>query len=238
MPLHIACTDLDALRERCDFAAVRTIKNEPEYEDGAVVPSGLWQPLPEAVGLLLTAPQWAPPGTLVEIVRPPVPRGEELEGLAARMGDSDAAYLGQAHAKPDMVTTTENYAVGKLLGLHLDNWDKLLYGAKARGRRRLAVNHGPGSRYIILGALDAQAVCRAIHPTDYHLRYPHTNDYREHVAAGHPVQVVRIRLAPGEGYIAPTEYLLHDGSTEGQEEPSTAAFWLGRWPRGALPSLI
>ncbi|MCX5194818.1 hypothetical protein OOK31_13065 [Streptomyces sp. NBC_00249] len=33
-------------------------------------------------------------------------------------------------------------------------------------------------------------------------------------------------------------YLLHDGSTERQERPSAAAFWLGRWPRGILPSLI
>ncbi|MFJ3877432.1 hypothetical protein ACIPW5_08250 [Streptomyces sp. NPDC090077] len=42
----------------------------------------------------------------------------------------------------------------------------------------------------------------------------------------------------GQGYLAPTEYLLHDGSTEGEDDPSAAAFWLGHWPSGALPSIV
>ncbi|MFD7320557.1 hypothetical protein ACFV9D_05615 [Streptomyces sp. NPDC059875] len=238
MPLHLAVSNLDALRERCDVAAVRTAKNEPEFEDGAVIPSGLWQRLPETAGLALAAPPGTPPDTLVEIVRPPLPTGDHLDELAKPMGDPDAQYIGQAHAKPDMLTTTDNYRDGRLIGLHLDNWDKLIYEQKPFGRRRLALNFGPGTRYIILGAIDAQAICRAVHPEDYAHRYPHTNDYRTHVAAGRPTHCVRIRLDPGEGYIAPTEFLLHDGSTEGQEQPSAAAFWLGRWAFGTLPSLI
>lgn len=227
VPLHLAFNDLDALHERCDMAAVRTTKDEPEYEEGAVVPSGPWQSLTEEAGRSLEAPQWAPHCTLAEVVRPPLPDEDDLERLADHLGDENAHYLGQALARPGMTTTTENYAAGLLLGLHLDNWDKLIHGAKARGRRRLALNLGPGTRYVILGAVDAQAVCRAVHPDDHALRYPHTNDYRAHVAAGHPGRLIRIRLAPGEGYIAPTEYLLHDGSTEGQDEPSAMAFWLG-----------
>ncbi|MGW7304035.1 hypothetical protein ACWGI1_00475 [Streptomyces sp. NPDC054835] len=237
MPLHIAFKDLDALRERCDISAVRTAKAEPAYEHGAVVPSGLWRPLPDAVGRTLAPPPEAPASTLVEIVRPPLPTDDRLDDLVRPLGDDQAQYIGQALAKPDMLTTTDNYRDGRLIGLHLDNWDKLTYGHKHMGRRRLALNLGPGTRYILLGGLDAQAVCRAIHPHDYGQRHPHTDDYRAYVGAGHPIQVVRIRLAPGEGYIAPTEYLLHDGSTEGHDVPSAIAFWLGRWPRGILPSL-
>ncbi|WP_251057030.1 hypothetical protein [Streptomyces sp. ISL-94] len=238
MPLHVAFTDHDALRARCNFTSVRTVSGDPAFEDGAVVPSRQWQPLSEAAAQALTAPPWTPPSTLVEIVRPPAPTGESLEDLAQHMGDGQAQYLGQALAKPDMLTTTDNYQDGRLIGLHLDNWDKLKYGQKATGRRRLALNLGPGTRYILLGALDAQAVCRAVHPEDYAHRYPGTDDYRAHVAADHPIRCIRIRLAPGEGYIAPTEYLLHDGSTEDQVEPSAMAFWLGHWHRGTLPSLV
>ncbi|MER5929401.1 hypothetical protein [Streptomyces sp. NPDC002054] len=238
MPLRVAFTDQGALRERCDFAAVRTVSGDPALEDGAVVPSGQWQPLSEAAAQGLAAPPWTPPSTLVEIVRPPAPTAGNLEDLAQQMGDEQAQYLGQALAKPDMLTTTDNYQDGRRIGLHLDNWDKLHYGEKATGRRRLALNLGPGSRYILLGTLDAQAVCRAVHPEDYEYRYPSTDDYRAHVAAGQPIRCVRIRLAPGEGYIAPTEYLLHDGSTEDQDQPSVMAFWLGHWQRGTLPSLI
>ncbi|MEV0972047.1 hypothetical protein [Microtetraspora glauca] len=57
--------------------------------------------------------------------------------------------------------------------------------------------------------------------------YPHTDDVRRYVADGHPLRCLRIRLEPGQGYIAPTEFLPHDGSTSYAEERSLAAFWLG-----------
>ncbi|MEU3446966.1 hypothetical protein AB0H29_07020 [Streptomyces thermolilacinus] len=238
MPLRIAVNDLTALRARCDMADVRVAEGKPEFEDGAVIPSRLWQPLTEEAGSGLLAQASTPSSALVEIVRPPSPTGDDLHHLAASLGDEDARYLGQALAKPNMLTTTDNYRDGRLIGLHLDNWDKLTYGRKPFGRRRLALNLGPGTRYIIFGDLDAQAVCRVMHPRDYTCRHPHTDDYRRHVAADRPVGCFRVRIDPGEGYIAPTEYLLHDGSTEGENHPSAVAFWLGRWPYGTLPSLV
>ncbi|MFJ6798030.1 hypothetical protein [Streptomyces sp. NPDC091268] len=239
MALHIAYGDQAALRARCQVAAVRTTReNENAYESGAVVPAGQWRPMTDADIKSVTAPRRPLDSTLVEIVRPPFQEGFALDDLARPMGDPDAVYLGQALAKPDMATTTDTHEEGRLLGLHLDNWDKLRYADKHTGRRRLCLNLGPGTRHVILGAIDAQTVCRTMHPADYIHRYPHTSDFRAYVADGRPVRVFRIRLRPGDGYLAPTEYLLHDGSTEGEDEPSAAAFWLGRWPRGTLPSLL
>ncbi|MFI9112599.1 hypothetical protein [Streptomyces venezuelae] len=238
MPLYLAFNDLGALRARCELAVVRTINDEKEYEDGAVAPSCSWQPLSAETGRALAAPSGERSSMLVEIVRLPVPTGQGLDDLARPLGDDHAEYIGQALAKPGMRTTTDNYRDGRLIGLHLDNWDKLAYGRRLASRRRLALNLGPGDRYIILGDLDAHAVCRAVHPDSYRRRYPHTDDYRAYVAAGQPLRCVRIRLAPGEGYLAPTEYLLHDGSTEGQDKPSAMAFWLGHWKRDVLPSLV
>ncbi|MFD7015853.1 hypothetical protein [Streptomyces sp. NPDC059928] len=239
MPLNIAYGDSAALRARCEVAGVRTTRpNESAYEVGAVVPCGLWRPMAEADAKAVTAAYRPLDSTLVEIVRPPFRRGNSLEDLTRPLGDSVAVYLGQALAKPDMATTTDNYQDGRLLGLHLDNWDKLKYADKHTGRRRLCLNLGPGIRYIILGAVDAQTVCRSVHHNDYPRRYPHTEDFRAYVASGRPIPIFRIRLDPGDGYLAPTEYLLHDGSTEDQPLPSAAAFWLGHWPRGILPSLI
>ncbi|MDT0323164.1 hypothetical protein [Streptomyces millisiae] len=63
--------------------------------------------------------------------------------------------------------------------------------------------------------------------------YPHTEDTRQYVAAGHPLRCLRIRLDPGDGYIAPTELFPHDGSTAGIDRPSVAAFWLGRTPNAS-----
>ncbi|WP_236240517.1 hypothetical protein [Streptomyces sp. CC228A] len=239
MPLYIAFDSHSALGERCDFTAVRTTRgDDPRYEEGAVVPSGPWLPLAEVDSAELIAPASLAPSTLVELVRPPMPSGADLSRLGTSLGDDQAHYLGQARATPDMLTTTVNHQNGRRIGLHLDNWDKLISGRKHTGRRRLALNLGPGARYIVLGTLDAQAVCRALYPEDHEYRYPHTDDCRAYVAAGHPARCVRIRLLPGEGYIAPTEYLLHDGSTEEQGAGSTMAFWLGRWPARTLPSLV
>ncbi|WP_404955216.1 hypothetical protein [Streptomyces sp. 147326] len=239
MPLHIAYSHPDALRARCEIATVRTTRpEETAYEPGAVVPAGQWRPMTEADVKAVSAPRRPLDSTLTEIVRPPHPEGLPLDDLTRPLGDPDPVYLGQALSKPDMTTTTDHYEEGRLLGLHLDNWDKLRFADKHTGRRRLCLNLGPGTRYIILGTIDAQAVCRSVHPEDYAHRYPHTNDYRAYAANGRPIRILRIRLEPGDGYLAPTEYLLHDGSTEGQDQPSAAAFWLGRWPRGILPSLI
>lgn len=236
MPLSIAYDDFAALRDRCQTAMVRTVRGQADFEDGAVIPSGLWEPLTAATAKHLQPGPDTRDSTLVEIVEPPVPaRG--LEGFGTELG-GDAVYLGQAHAKPAMVTTTDSHESRQRIGLHLDNFDRLSYAVKHLGRRRLCLNLGPGTRYLLLCPIDAKALCRTVHPDDYITRYPHTDDLRAYVAKGHPLRCLRMRIDPGEGYIAPTEYLPHDGSTENQPEPSSAAFWLGQWPPGSLPSRI
>ncbi|MFF7655067.1 hypothetical protein ACFZCY_35405 [Streptomyces sp. NPDC007983] len=135
------------------------------------------------------------------------------------------------------ITTTVNHANGLRIGLHVDNWDRLPYSRRHTSRRRLCINLGPGTRYLLLADVDIRQICRAMqdHCDD---RYPHTDDLRRYVSDHHPIRCLRLRLGPGEGYIAPTELLPHDGSTEDQAEPSSAAFWLGHWQRGVLPSLV
>ncbi|MEU2950910.1 hypothetical protein ACIOUE_07165 [Streptomyces xanthochromogenes] len=234
MPLRLVVHDPAALRARCSTGRVRTSRTEPGYEPGAVLTPTRWQPLSARAAERLRADDADADSTLVEIVRPPA--GAELDTLADPLGDPESVYLGQVSARPGLATTTDNHEVGLRIGLHLDNWDKLSYARKHTGRRRLCLNLGPGPRYVVLGAVDAQLICRALH-TDYARRYPHTDDLRAY-AARWDMSCIRIRLAPGEGYIAPTEYLPHDGSTDGVAVPSTAAFWLGDWSRGVLPSLI
>lgn len=99
---------------------------------------------------------------------------------------------------------------------------------------RLCVNLGPGPRYLILGHHDARHITRAVHPDDHTTRAPHTDDLRRYVATGGDPACVRLRLEPGDAYLAPTELLPHDGSTADLDRPSTAAFWLGSFPPEAF----
>ncbi|MEU8919467.1 hypothetical protein AB0D10_00850 [Kitasatospora sp. NPDC048545] len=219
------------LRQRCEATSVRTAAGDAVYEDGAVVPAGPWQPLTDDLCHQLTPSADTADATLVELVRAADIKPHLLTA-------PHVTALGRADSYPNAATTTPNYADGRRIGLHLDNWDKLDYENKARGRRRLCVNLGPGTRYLLLCNIDIQAICRAVRP-DYATCYPHTDDLRAYIAAGLPLTCLRIRLAPGDGYLAPTEYLPHDGSTAGYAEPSTAAFWLGHWTRGAFsPPLL
>ncbi|MFI0780123.1 hypothetical protein [Streptomyces sp. NPDC021212] len=236
MGLSVAFDDITALRERCQVAHLRVVNGRYAYEEGAVVPSRAWESITEPTGNSVKALPQTPDSALVEIVKPPR-RVKLLRNMVDHLGDTDAVHLGQAYAPAGALTTTVNNANGLRIGLHVDNWDRLPYGTRHTGRRRLCLNLGPGTRYLLLGDTDIQQVCRAVHE-HYGERYPHTDDIRRYVAAERPMRCFRIRLDPGEGYVVPTELLPHDGSTEDQPEQSTAAFWLGNWQRGVLPSLV
>ncbi|MEX2982819.1 hypothetical protein [Streptomyces sp. C36] len=206
-----------------------------DYDEGAVVPVGDWRPLNARETQWLQAKPGIPESTQVELVHQTLPvtraAGDLHAAAAGFYPFADrwpADFLGCATNPEDARTTTEDPATGRRLGLHVDNWDRLPYGARHEGRRRLCLNLGPGTRYLLLGDRDIEEIFRAVRP-DPEQRYPHTDDVRQYVVRGRPLQCLRIRLEPGDGYIAPTELLPHDGSTSGVGWPSTAAFWLGRW---------
>lgn len=152
-------------------------------------------------------------------------------------GRHTADFLGYVDQDPGLRTGTIDRSRNLRIGIHLDNFDKLSFDLRASGRRRLGVNFGLGSRHLLLATVDVLDVCLTNDP-DQPSRYPHTDDLRRYVHDWHPLTVLRIRIDPGEGYIAPTELLPHDGSTLDATEPSRIAFWLGHWPTGALNSLL
>ncbi|MEW2618935.1 hypothetical protein [Streptomyces sp. NPDC048106] len=231
---------LDDMRGRCAIAPVWLTRGKPGYDDGALVPGDDWTPVTADEAEQLRADATAPDSVLIELVHQPLPDLEPND-LACRLetavlldplnGRWPATLLGCAVGPGNRPTTTEDLATGRRIGLHVDNFDRLPYATRHQGRRRLCLNLGPGPRYLLVGDHDVQEICRALH-SDAALErhYPHTEDIRRYVAAGHSLRCLRIRLDPGDGYIAPTEFLPHDGSTAGVDRPSVAAFWLGRSP--------
>ncbi|MFJ9696115.1 hypothetical protein [Kitasatospora sp. NPDC101183] len=72
----------------------------------------------------------------------------------------------------------------------------------------------------------------------YETHHPHTRDLWSYLGAKRPVSVLRLRVEPGEGWIAPTVLLPFDESTEGEDLPSATASWLGHWERGLFGPLF
>ncbi|MFG2904482.1 hypothetical protein ACGF13_05380 [Kitasatospora sp. NPDC048286] len=239
----IVFTDYAKLRDRCQITSTTVAHDHPAHEDGTVVPTGQWTPISPAEANLLRAPHHAPEAEAVELVAFPTLRTlDAVDGpwWTAHPPFAPSArtwYANHATTPAGDLTATVNPANGKRLGIHLDNWDRLPYAHRRLSRRRLCFNAGPGSRYLLVGDTDALTICRRLGRDDP-THHPHTDDIRAYVHAGHPLRCLRLWLDPGEGYLAPTELLPHDGSTMGLPEPSTAAFWLDHWPIGAFPSLI
>jgi hypothetical protein len=245
MSIRIAFTSTQALTARCDAADARASTGDPGLDDEAIIPADCWRPLRAADAEPLRATADDDPATVIELARilpgrPPEP-DRPLTGnvrVPALFADQHAAqFLAYADSQPGQATTTIDPATGRRIGIHLDNFDKLPLAQRTASRRRLGLNLGPGVRHLLLGNIDILDICQAAgirHPR----HCPHTDDIRRHVADRRALPLLRLRLDPGDGYIAPTELVPHDGSTLTGEAPSRIAFWLGHWPTGIIKSLI
>jgi hypothetical protein len=123
---------------------------------------------------------------------------------------------------PGQDLLTGNPTSGRLIGIHLDNW----HGSPARLRylspQRLALNLGPGARWLLL--IDTREFWREICAGGDGEKIVGTPRLRSsRFARGEPVY--RYRVDPGFAYLASTEFYGHDGSTRWTEEPSITAQW-------------
>ena len=113
--------------------------------------------------------------------------------------------------KNTVTRTREN----NILGLHLDRWD----GVKqvddlSTASNRICINVGIQPRYLIFANLSIKKLLNKISKNKKKNFYPFVmkffNKYPDY-------PLFRLKILPGEAYIAPTENMIHDGSTLGQE---------------------
>lgn len=139
--------------------------------------------------------------------------------------------LGTSVQSGDLHSTTTHTDPGELSrfsGLHIDNWDHLPLGQRARGRRQLCLNLGFELRYFVFARTDVDTAVALLGTTftreacyvdlgvAYFTRFP-------------DAMLVRVAIAPGEIYIAPTDNLIHDGSTSGTRSPDVTLNLRGRF---------
>lgn len=234
MGIGIAYDDRRRFQDRCSMTTVVYGTDDPDYDTAALLPADAWTVLSSEMASQLRAHHKAEASAVVELVRvpevPPLDAIHHFEPLGKR---HPAQFLGYTECAANQRTTTTDHGTMRRLGIHLDNFDRMPLEYRGRSRRRLGINLGPGPRYLLLTTQDIKGLARIsplIEPN------PHTDQVRRYVARGGQLTCIRIRLEPGQGYIAPTELIPHDGSTWGLDSPSTIVFWLGEWPCRALPS--
>lgn len=133
---------------------------------------------------------------------------EVCSGLAeGSLLENKGCWLSQGGGKS--LSTTIDRSDGLRIGLHIDRWERRPLGTLASARNRVCLNLGPGSRYLVFVATDIQEIAKQYNLTsEDFFTTRHAQTYlREHPA----VPLFRLRIEPGEAYIAPTESLIHDG---------------------------
>jgi hypothetical protein len=115
---------------------------------------------------------------------------------------------------PDMVTTSIDRNIDRIVGLHVDHWDQLPLTARSTAGNRLAINVGESTYYFLLLPATLEEMTRG-------LGLPYTDDVDlnelpgRFMAAFPDRPVCRFEVAPGDVYIAPTDNVIHDGSSTG-----------------------
>jgi hypothetical protein len=236
MGIGIVYSNRQRFQERSAVAPITIGTDDPAYDTDALLPGDRWTSLSHESASELRALPDAAASTLVELVH--VPNIAPLAAIHRFQpfgAQHPARFLGYTECAANQRTTTTDTRTTRRLGIHLDNFDRLPLERRHQSRRRIGLNLGPGPRYILLTTQDINELARRSPLIE---RDPHTDQVRRFVAQEGQLICVRIRLEPGEAYVAPTELIPHDGSTMGIHSPSTIAFWLGEWPCGALPPVI
>lgn len=212
-----------------------------EFEPGAVLPSDEWQTPGRNRTASLTTPCFCGPGvrakpfvalyrfaeevqalwdleilateTLDAVTRNPLikhwyecvlkdallERWKNLEGLS---------YCGATSCRPGMPTTTFNPKTNQYLGLHLDTWEFESIESRRGAKYRLSINIGKEDRFFVFSDTPADVYFDThVHPRSF------TDVFRRQFAI-EPIRFFRIRVPPGYAYIAPTDLLFHDGSSD------------------------
>lgn len=155
---------------------------------------------------------------------------EAVKACLADLADyiSDVAgltVLGFTVGEPGIPTVALNPNLRA--GLHVDDWDKAQ--DRATSRNRLHLNLGREPRHFLYVNLPIDEA-RALAPPGINDTLDRGNIIGNSFMEANPdYPVVRVRVDPGEAYIAPTDYLIHDGDTTDKLLPDVTFAMLGNF---------
>ncbi|WP_349606356.1 hypothetical protein [Cupriavidus sp. DF5525] len=140
---------------------------------------------------------------------------------------SDVTCLGISAQRPGQQTVSFDHGLQRRVGLHIDTWDDADGDTQHRvcGRNILLANLGATDRYFLYLNISVDAMERLLPGTDLDANRLAERFLRSY--SRYPV--AKVRVAPGEAYIAPVQSILHDGSTAGTRHLDVHVAFLGRF---------
>lgn len=136
--------------------------------------------------------------------------------------------LGTCVQAPNMRTTTTHQGENgqyTFSGLHIDDWGARAIEDRTQCERQMSINLGRCDRFLSFIALPVAEVARRVGRSDLGT---YTELCAEFLRTSPGCEVIKVRIRPGEAYIAPTENLIHDGTTRGSDAPDITLNLRGR----------
>jgi len=137
---------------------------------------------------------------------------ERLEAICKQLSVNTAVeHKGRWLAKGcgKSMSTTWDRGDGKLTGLHIDRWERRSLDSLPLARNRVCLNLGPRARWLVFLTIELDelaALCGQAPTASF------TTSHAVMCLRKRPqTPVYRLRVEPGEAYVAPTERLIHDG---------------------------
>jgi hypothetical protein len=236
---------LRPLGDRIELSRGTRVADEHEvgdggYEEGARLPREPWRlPTKEEVQRLVAAELPRDMAQSVAIVKLPGSLSDECRD-AIRNNNNEAIQsnvigplqticelgeplncIGPTSYQSNLKTTTVNRDLRRYIGLHVDNWDQLDVEYLDRATNRVCVNIGERHRHFLFLPFPLTKIVSRLADemgADWVPPGRHTLIARQFMELFSDLPVIRCRLAPGEAYIAPTENLIHDGSSLGKDK--------------------
>lgn len=139
--------------------------------------------------------------------------------------------LGAVEGAPNLSNTTLDPQTGKRIGLHVDSWHAPYESRPDLLPNRISLNIGSESRYFMFVPISLTDMRNLLREEMGTVPVP----WQDRSGLGRlfmqrfPLTpVVRCQIDPWEAYVAPTENLVHDGSSSGQSESDRQYVLLGR----------
>lgn len=137
-------------------------------------------------------------------------------------------------------TVTIDSKTGLRTGLHVDSWSTLPLRSRAQARPRVCANFGWSNRYLLFVPLPVDQLVTgniamfaswARKRCGAELADALGTAFSDRFLHEFPsLPVARLCIRPGEAYIAPTENLIHDGSSSGAETVDVSCHVWARYP--------
>lgn len=165
----------------------------------------------------------------------------------SQFGSPDEKFIDKPRIRvntPGLPTVTIDEELSCLIGLHLDSWYQVPFSERHLSPNRISINLGTQERYLLYLNLSLQRLSEVVSRSYSQqeaepFRSTNLPDSFLHLYPSYPI--VRLRVEPGEAYIAPTENIIHDGSTMGQTSfdiQLTVRGHFDPWPRTTPPASV